>query len=92
MLHNNNISPKKIFGSSYFRNDALIECKPISCHVCGNAMVRFDQNKYKVILTCSPCNLTVQMKTNEVILYKHEIEQNEKNKQMQDLQENIQKS
>jgi len=69
MLNNNNRIPNF---PSYYRNDALIECKPIPCHACGNPMVRFDQNRYKVILTCAPCNLTIQMKTNELIVYKGE--------------------
>jgi hypothetical protein len=36
-------------------------------------MVRFDQNRFKVMLTCTSCNITIQMKTNETIIYQGEI-------------------
>jgi hypothetical protein len=58
---------------SYYRSDAIIECKPILCFLCKQPMVRFDQNRFKVMLTCTSCNITIQMKTNETIIYQGEI-------------------
>ena len=58
---------------SYFRKPEIVECTPIMCFCCNQPMVRYDQNRYKLILSCVDCNITIQMKTNEVILYKEEL-------------------
>lgn len=68
------MSKAKMPGSSYYRKPELVECLPILCFCCNQPMVRFDQNRYKVLLSCIQCLITIQMKTNEVILYKGELD------------------